>query len=104
MWVPSLASAWQMRWPSPPLPPVTTATAFFRSMNVPPANKTYRGEAVCASRSEQRELLRALARRREMLGGELQLAPVEAKPLAGRLEPAADHPSDRSRAGHALAP
>ena len=29
---PSLASAWQIRWPSPPLPPVTSATLPFRSI------------------------------------------------------------------------
>src|SRR5262245_21706349 len=34
---PSFASAWQMRCPSPPFPPVTNATAPFSSMDFPPA-------------------------------------------------------------------
>src|SRR4051812_38320694 len=105
MFVPSLASAWQMRWPSPPFPPVTTATEFFRSMeSASREKKTYRGRSTRASPSEQRELLRALARRREVLGGKLQPAPVEPKPLAARLEAPADHPGDRAGAGHALSP
>src|SRR5271165_282602 len=36
MWAPAAARAWQMRCPSPPLPPVTTATVFLRSMPMPP--------------------------------------------------------------------
>src|SRR4051812_1775187 len=31
-WTPSCASAWQMRCPNPPLPPVTSATMPFRSI------------------------------------------------------------------------
>src|ERR1043165_199981 len=93
-----------MRWPSPPSPRLTTATAFFRSMERASRDQTYRGGRTRASPSKQRELLRALARRREMLGGELQLAAIEAEPLTGRLEAATDHPGDRPRAGHALAP
>src|SRR3954447_4045353 len=104
MFVPCLASAWQMRWPSPPFPPVTTATALFRSMERASRQKTYRGGSVRASPLEQRELLRALARRREVLGGKLQLAPFEPEPFTARLEAPADHPGDRAGAGHALAP
>src|SRR5882724_6419536 len=54
--------------------------------------------------SKQIELFRALERRRERIGRELELAPVEAEPLACRLEAASDHPGDRPGAGHALAP
>src|SRR4051794_539337 len=93
-----------MRRPNPPLPPVTTATAFFKSMKVPPRKQRYRGAAARASPLEQCELLRALARRREVLGRELELAAVETEPLARRLETAADHPGDRPGAGHPLAP
>src|SRR5688500_14584620 len=39
---PADASAWQIRCPSPPLPPVTTATAPFKSMIVPIARPTRR--------------------------------------------------------------
>src|SRR5215471_4616265 len=36
---PSFASAWQMRWPRPPLPPVTTATVPLRSMASSPDSR-----------------------------------------------------------------
>src|SRR5436305_492608 len=104
MFAPACASAWQMRWPSPPLPPVTTVTAFFKFMEVPPRKQTYRGAAARTSPLEQRELLRALARRREVLGCELELAAVEAEPLASGLEAPSDHPGGRPGAGHPLAP
>src|SRR3954447_25870817 len=46
IWTPSLASAWQMRCPSPPLPPVTTATAPLRSIAVLPSASTHRRSAL----------------------------------------------------------
>src|SRR3954451_14670404 len=99
MFAPACASAWQMRCPSPPLPPVTTATAFFRSMDMPLRDHTYPGAAERTSPLKQRELLRALARRGEVLGRKLELAPVEAEPFARRLEAAAEHPGDRAGTG-----
>src|SRR6476620_4213078 len=93
-----------MRWPKPPLPPATTATAFFKSMGVPPRRQEVTRGSPRTSPSEQRELLRAFARRREVLGRKLELAPVEAEPLARGLEAPPDHPGDRPGAGHPLAP
>src|SRR5947209_13203130 len=69
-----------------------------------PRNDAMPARSLVHSASEQRELLRAFACRREVLGAELELAPVQAEPLACRLEAAADHPGDRTRAGHPLAP
>src|ERR1041384_7435813 len=49
MLAPSAASLWQMRWPSPPLPPVTIATLFFRSMLLSPGFKAVHRPACCSS-------------------------------------------------------
>src|SRR5262249_61790211 len=52
--------------------------------------------AVGSAMSEQRQLRRRAARRREMLGRQLGARLVEAELLARRLEPPPDHPGDRS--------
>src|ERR1043165_701123 len=93
-----------MRRPSPPFPPVTTATAFFRSMRRASPPMSYRGQAARPGPQERGELRGAFPRRGEMLGRELELARFEAEPFARSLEAAADHPGDRPGAGHALAP
>src|SRR5208282_4817044 len=56
------------------------------------------------SSAEQAQLLRRRLRRPEMLGRGLHAGRVEAEPLAGNFEAAADHPRDRTGAGHPLAP
>src|ERR1700734_1560118 len=52
---------------------------------------------------EQIELLRRRPRRPEMLGRGLYAGQIEAEPLAGDFEAAADHPGNRSGACHAFA-
>src|SRR6185437_8221210 len=54
--------------------------------------------------SEQIQLLNRRTRRAEMLGRGAGSAFIEAEPVAGDFEAAADHPGDRAGAGHALAP
>src|SRR5262245_36059230 len=56
--------------------------------------------------SKQTELrgLAAAMRRVEMLGREPRFLDIEAKPRAGLLEAAADHPGIGPGSGHALAP
>src|SRR6202034_1578525 len=51
--------------------------------------------------AEQTQLLRCRRRRAEVLRGGVDLGRIEAEPLAGDLEAAADHPGDRPLAGHA---
>src|SRR5271154_4419833 len=53
---------------------------------------------------EQIELLGCRLWRTEMLGRGLDAGQVEAEPLASDFKSTADHPGDRARAGHALAP
>src|SRR5581483_2863616 len=48
IWAPSSASAWQMRCPNPPLPPVTSATAPFSSIASLPVMQNTRSIAAPA--------------------------------------------------------
>src|SRR5260370_2744496 len=53
---------------------------------------------------EQAQLLAPATRRLEMLRAQSGACLVEAELLAGQFKAPADHPGDRSAAGHALAP
>src|SRR5262245_40876769 len=54
--------------------------------------------------AEQSELLRCTLRGLEMFGGEGRSVPVQTQRLAGQLYPPANHPGNRSAAGHAPRP